>query len=134
MAVTTTTLGDLLKRIYSKRIVQQQNKAAFLYKMLPKSIYKPKGVGFYAAVSVAGNQQGGGAINESEALRTAGNETVVQLVITPKVNEWTIQITGLARAVSEGDEASFATGLVRQFDEALENMLKDLNRCYLMAA
>ena len=117
--------------VYSKRLIQQQNKAAFLYKMLPKSIYKPKGTAFYAAVSVAGNQQGGGAINESETLRTAGNEDVQQFVISPKINEWTITISGLARAVSEGDEASFATGLVRQFDEALENMLKDLNRqCY----
>lgn len=128
MPVTTTTLGGLIKRVYGKGIVQQQNKAAFLYKMLPKSIYKPKGVGFYPAVSVAGNQQGGGAINESEALRTAGNEDVQQFVITPKVNEWTVQITGLARAVSEGDEASFATGLIRQLDEALENLLKDVNR------
>lgn len=127
-AVTTTTLGDLLKRVYGKRLIQQQNKAAFLYKMLPKSIYKPKGTGFYAAVSVQGNQRGGGAINESEALHTAGNETVVQLVITPKINHWKINISGLARAVSEGDEASFATGLVRQLDEALENMIKDLNR------
>jgi len=131
MGVTTTTLGGLLKRIYGKRLVQMQNKAAFLYKMLPKSIEKPKGTGFYPAVSVAGNQQGGGAINESEALKTAGNETVVQFTIIPKINTWTIQISGLARAVSEGDEASFATGLVRQLDEALENMLKDLNRqCY----
>ena len=131
MGVTTTTLGSLLKRIYGKRLVQQQNKAAFLYKMLPKSIYSPKGTGFYAAVSLQGNQQGGGAINEAEALRTAGNETVEQFVITPKINEWTIQITGLARAVSEGDESSFATGLVRQLDEALENMIKDVNRqCY----
>ena len=128
MGVTTTTLGGLLKRVYSKRLVQQQNKAAFLYKLLPKSPYKPIGVGFYAAVSVQGNQQGGGAINESEALRTAGNETVEQFVITPKVLEWTIQITGLARAISEGNEGSFATGLVRQLDEALENMLKDMNR------
>ena len=134
MGVTTTTLGGLLKRIYGKRLLQQQNKAAFLYKMLPKSIYKPKGVGFYAAVSVAGNQAGGGAINETEALRTAGNEDVQQFVIIPKINEWTIQISGLARAVSEGDEASFATGLVRQLDEGLENLVKDVNRCCLMAA
>ena len=96
--------------------------------MLPKSIYKPTGVGFYAAVETEGNQQGGGAINETEALRTAGNPTTVQFVITPKIHEWTINISGLARAVSEGNEASFATGLVRQFDEALENMIKDLNR------
>ena len=131
MGVTTSTLGGLLKRKYGDRIVQQQNKSAFLYKLLPKSIYKPTGVGFYAAVEVAGNQAGGGAINESEALRTAGNPTTVQFVIIPKVNEWTIQISGLARAVSEGNEASFATGLVRQMDEALENFVKDLNRqCY----
>lgn len=102
--------------------------------MLPKSIYSPKGKGFYAAISVEGNQQGGGAINETEALRSAGNETVEQFVITPKINEWTIQISGLARAVSEGDEASFATGLVRQLDEALENMIKDVNRYPIMAA
>lgn len=108
--------------------MQQQNKAAFLYKMLPKSIYKPKGTGFYPAVSVAGNQQGGRAITESEALPTAGNETVVQFTISPKVLAWVVQITGLARAVSEGDEASFATGLIRQLDEALENFIKDLNR------
>lgn len=131
MGVTTTTLGGILKRIYPKRLVQQQNKAAFLYKMLPKSAYAPKGTGFYPAVSVAGNQAGGAAINETEALASAGNETVVQFVIIPKINTWTIQITGLARAASEGDDASFATGLIRQFDEALENMIKDLNRqCY----
>lgn len=134
MPVTTTTLGGLLKRVYSKRLVQQQNKAAFLYKLFPKSPYKPIGVGFYVAVSVAGNQQGGGAINENEALRSAGNETVLQFVIIPKVLEWTIQITGLARAVSEGNEGSFATGLVRQLDEGLENMLKDCNRYRFMAA
>ena len=128
MGVTTTTLGGLLKRVYGKRLIQQQNKAAFLYKMLPKSIYQPKGTGFYPAVSVAGNQAGGQAINETEALPTAGNETVLQFTITPKINVWTIQITGLARAASEGDESSFATGLVRQMDEALENMIKDLNR------
>ncbi len=128
MSVSTTTLGGLLKRVYGKRLVQQQNKSAFLYKMLPKSIFKPKGVGFYAALSVSGNQSGGGAIAETGDLRTAGNETVVQAVITPKINEWTITISGLARAVSEGDEASFATGLVRQLDEALENMVKDMNR------
>lgn len=128
MPVTTTTLGGLLKRVYGKRLIQQQNKAAFLYKMLPKSVYAPKGVGFYPAVSVAGNQAGGQAILETGALPTAGNETVLQLVIIPKINVWTIQITGLARAASEGDEGSFATGLIRQLDEALENMVKDLNR------
>ena len=53
MGVTTTTLGDLLKRVYGKRLVQQQNKAAFLYKMLPKSIEKPIGAGFYPAVKAA---------------------------------------------------------------------------------
>ena len=130
MGVTTTTLGGLLKRVYPKRLVQQQNKAAFLYKMLPKSIYSPKGSGFYPAVSVASNQ-GGGAINETEALPTAQNETVVQFTISPKIVVWSMKITGLARAASEGDEASFATGVIRQFDEALENTLKDLNRmCY----
>ena len=99
--------------------------------MLPKSIYSPKGAGFYPAVSVASNQAGGGAINESEALPTAGNEDVEQFTIIPKVNVWVVQITGLARAASEGDEASFATGVIRQLDEALENTLKDLNRqCY----
>lgn len=128
MGVTTTTLGDLLKRRYGNRLIQQQNKAAFLYKLLPKSIEKPFGTGFFPCVSVQGNQQGVGAINESEALRTAGNETVLQFQITPKVNEATIQITGLARAVSEGNENSFASGLVRQLDDALENMIKDLNR------
>lgn len=128
MPVTTTTLGDLLKNVYGKRLIQQQNKAAFLYKMLPKSPEKPIGKGFFPAVSVSGNQQGGGAINESEALRTAGNEDVQQFKIVPKVNQWTIQISGLARAVSEGQEASFASGVVRQLDEALENMLKDCNR------
>lgn len=128
MGVTTTTLGGLLKRVYPKRLVQQQNKAAFLYKMLPKSVYQPKGSGFYPAVSVAGNQAGGGAINETEALPTAGNEDVQQFTIIPKINVWVVQITGLARAASEGDEASFATGLIRQLDEALENQIKDLNR------
>lgn len=131
MAVTITTLGDMLKRNYGKMIVQQQSKAAFLYKLLPKSPYRPVGKGFYFAVSVAGNQQGVGAINETEALRTAGNETVEQFVITPKINEATINISGLARAVSEGNEAAFANGLVRQLDEALENLIKDMNRqCY----
>jgi hypothetical protein len=131
MAVTTTTLGGLLKRKYGSRVTQQQNKAAFFYKMLPKSIYKPTGVGFYAAVEVAGNQAGGGAINETEALHTAGNPTTVQFVIIPKIMSWVINISGLSRAVSEGNEASFATGLVRQFDEALENTIKDVNRqCY----
>ena len=129
--VTTTTLGGLLKRVYPKRLVQQQNKAAFLYKMLPKSIYQPKGAGFYPAVSVAGNQGGGVAINETESLPTATYENVVQFTISPKINVWTMQITGLARAASEGDEGSFATGVVRQLDEGLENMVKDMNRqCY----
>jgi hypothetical protein len=128
MGVTTTTLGGLLKNVYGKRLVQQQNKAAFLYKMLPKSMETPSGTGFFPAVSVAGNMAGGAAINETEALPTAGNETVVQFKITPKINTWTMQITGLARAVSEGNESSFARGLVRQFDEGLENMIKDMNR------
>lgn len=128
--VTTTTLGGLLKRVYPKRLTQQQNKAAFLYKMLPKSVYSPKGAGFYPAVSVASNQ-GGGAINETEALPTPQYETVVQFTIAPKIVVWVISITGLARAVSEGDENSFATGLIRQLDEGLENTIKDLNRmCY----
>lgn len=131
MGVTTLTLGGLLKNVYSKRVTSLQNKAAFLYKMLPKSPYKPIGTGFYPAVSVRGNQAGGGAINETESLRTAGNETVLQLKITPKINEWTVQVSGLSRAVSEDEEGSFATGLVRQLDDALENLLKDLNRqCY----
>ena len=128
--VTTSTLGGLLKNVYPKRLVQQQNKAAFLYKMLPKSAYAPKGTGFYPAVSVASNQ-GGGAILETGSLPTPGYETVVQFKIVPKVIAWVIKITGLARAASEGDEASFATGLVRQLDEALENTIKDMNRmCY----
>jgi hypothetical protein len=126
--VDTTTIGDLLKRVYGKRLIQMQNKAAFLYKMLPKSIEKPLGTGFYPGVSVSGNQRGGGAINEGEALHTAGNETILQFLIKPKINVWTIQISGLARAVSVGQEATFASGLVRTLDDALENMLKDCNR------
>lgn len=126
--VTTTTLGGLLKNVYGKRLTQMQNKAAFLWKMLPKSVYAPKGTGFYPAVSVSGNQAGVAAINETEALPTAGYETVVQFTIVPKIVVETMKITGLARAVSEGDEASFATGLIRTLDEGLENLIKDLNR------
>lgn len=125
---TSTAAVGHLKQVYGKYITTQQNLHPWLYKLLPKSPYKPVGQGYFFGVNLLGNESGG-AVNETEGFRPVDNEGTAQAQLQAKINVWPIEFSGLADAVArQGQEEAFAANIAYQLDMALLRMMKDMNR------
>ncbi len=125
----TSDISGLVKRVYGPYIDRQQNLKHFTYDEIAKSskTYNAGGEGFFGGISDYGNEAGG-AINEAETFRTIDSEDYAQYKITPKVNIWPIQFSGLAAEVANSDPEAFANSVVDALDMAKERLLKDVNR------
>lgn len=124
-----TTLAGGVKRVYDKYIQSAQNLSARASQEIGKSAqnYNPGGAGFYGAINDYGNESGG-AISEEESFRTIDAEDYQQWVVTPKVNVWPIQFSGLVAAAAQGGDESFANLVVDALDRARDRLLSDENR------
>lgn len=128
MATDSTTSSGLMKRLYDDREIEKLvNDVCVTWKKIPKSPKRPAGEGYFFPVNVEGNQRGTGSINELEALRTPGTQTVVQGKVIPKIVEHTIRISGLSMELAKGNEDSFADNLTYQMEEGLNDTAKEMN-------
>lgn len=121
--VDTTTLGDLLKRVYDPAAVEEaQNlEVPVLGYIGEGSDYRVGGDGLYFAVDMSGDE-GYGYIPEQGAIPASQNEQVKQAKVSPTVFVGAVRITGLGRAISSENIMAFAQGLQFHFDKKLRRM------------
>lgn len=128
MGVDTSTASGILKRIYHDGEIENlQNMETETLKKIKKSPKKPSGAGFYFPVLLEGNQRGQGSQNELEALRTPAQQTVQQGTVSPKVFTHTIRYSGLAMAIAQGNEDSFADIVTFNSDNGMKDSMKEEN-------
>jgi hypothetical protein len=129
MATDMSSIAGGLKRVYDTYVEQQQNlKHRAIDEIAPAlQKYNPSGEGFFGAISDYGNEAGG-AQNETESFRTIDNENYIQWKVSPKINIWPIQFSGLVAAAADQDEEAFANLVVDALEKARERMLSDENR------
>lgn len=129
MATTTTTISGLLKRVYDDYIDRMQNLKHRAIDEIAKSAkkYNPGGEGFFGDINDYGNEAGG-ALNETETFRTIDNENYTQYKVSPKIETWPIEFSGLSAAVADSDEEAFANSVVDALDRAKERLMSDENR------
>lgn len=122
MALTTTTLGDILKEVYSgAEIEEQQHVSRPFLSMLPDAPETLGGDSFRFAVNVE-SDQGFAFVDESSPIPASSNENVQQAVLQPKVLLAQIESTGLAKARSGGGEMAFADAIIYHGDRKLQRI------------
>lgn len=119
--ITTTTLGELLKRLYASWEIEQLVNLTHpvLADCAKKGSAALGGSGFYFPVR-AEAAEGHAYILEGQDLPTGLNSTVLQALVSPTVHAGVVQLTGLSMAVSSGDASSFARG----FDENVQSTIE----------
>jgi hypothetical protein len=128
-ATLSTDYDGLLKRNYGAKFTDQQQLVPDFLEMIPNGSEKPQGedgaIRFGTSLRV---RQNGGAQRENSQFRE--NETGVkkQFVIKSRINIWNIELTNFGAAISESNEAAFASGVDREMKEALTMAKKDKNR------
>ncbi len=129
MATDLTAIAGAVKRVYDDHTEKLQNLSHRAIDEFGKSSkkYNPGGGGFFGAVNDYGNESGG-AITETESFRTIDNENYAQWKVSPKVNVWPIEFSGLVAKAADSDEESFVNAVVDALDQAKERMKKDENR------
>lgn len=129
MAQDTTSIAGLVKQIYDDYVERMQNLKHRAIDEIGKSAkkYNAGGQGFYGAINDYGNESGG-AQNEAESFRTIDAENYAQYKVSPKINIWPIEFSGLSAAVADTDEEAFASSVVDALDMARERLLSDENR------
>lgn len=129
MASAALASNNIAINVYGNFIANQQNLEALAYEKIALSSkkYNAGGQGFFGGINDYGNESGG-AINESESFRSIDSEHYQQYKVSPKVQVWPIQVTGLFVAGTDGDEEAFADGLVEEMEKARMRCKKDLNR------
>jgi hypothetical protein len=124
--ITSSTLGELLKRLYASWEIEQLLNLTFpaLSTMFSEGSADLGGVGFYFPVRTAGIFSHA-YISESGDLPAGLVTTVKQAVVTPTVFAGVAQLTGLSMAVSSGSPAAFA----RAYDENVQQLIESMG-CY----
>jgi hypothetical protein len=122
--ITSSTLGELLKRLYASWEIEQLVNLTFpaLGALLNEGSADLGGVGFYFPVRTQGNFAHA-YIGESSDLPAGRISTVKQAVVTPTVFAGVAQLTGLSMAVSSGSAASFA----RAYDENVSQLVESMS-------
>ncbi len=122
--VTTTSLGELLKRLYASWEIEQLVNLTYpvLNECARKGTAQLGGSGFYFPVRTE-SAEGHAYISESDTLPTGQQSKVLQAVVTPTVHAGVVQLTGLSMAVSSGNAMSFA----RSFDENVQQTIEAMS-------
>lgn len=125
----TSTVAGLLKQVYDNYVEKMQNLKHRTIDEVAKSLknYNPGGQGFFGDINDYGNEAGG-AQTESEQFRTIDSEHYAQWKVTPKIEIWPIQFTGLLAASADDNEEAFAEAVVDALDMAKERLMSDENR------
>jgi hypothetical protein len=112
--ITTTSLGELLKRLYANWEIEQQVNLTYpvLAECAREGTAQLGGSGFYFPVRTSA-AEGHKYMAETDALPVGQQSTVRQALVSPTVHVGVVTLTGLSVAVSSGSAMAFA----RAFDE-----------------
>lgn len=123
MPVNTTTMGELLKRVYAPEQVEElQNLEVPVLSYITEAEDKRVGgEGFFFAVDASGDE-GYAYVDESARIPDPQNEQVKQAKVSPTVMLGAVRITGLGRAISSQDVMAFARGLQFHMDRKVRRM------------
>jgi hypothetical protein len=121
--ITTSTLGDLLKRLYAPWEIEQLVNLTYpvLNKCFAEGNAPLGGAGFYFPVRTKG-ARGHAYISEDQALPSGRQSTVKTAVVTPTVHAGVVQLTGLSMAVSSQDAMAFAEAFDENVQQTIEGM------------
>lgn len=121
--ITSATLGELLKRLYSPEEIQMlvQLVSNTLAKCCRRGNAALGGSGFVFPVRTRA-ASGSAYISEGQTFADPGQSEVLQAMVMPTVNVGSVKMTGLSRAISSSNAAAFATGFEEQTSSTLEHM------------
>lgn len=121
--VTSATLGELVKRLYSPEEIQMliQLSSEVLAKHCKRGNAALGGSGFIFPVRTR-SAHGHAYIAEGADLPDPGQTQVLQAVVLPALNYGVVKITGLARAITSNNAAAFAQAFEEQTTHTLESM------------
>jgi hypothetical protein len=122
--ITTTTLGQLLKRLYAPWEIEQLVNLTYpvLNECAGKGSAQLGGSGFYFPVRTSA-AQGHAYIAEDDDLPTEGSSVVRQALVSPTVHAGVVKLTGLSMAVSSANAMAFA----RAFDENVQSTIESMS-------
>ncbi len=121
--VTSATLGELVKRLYSPEDIQMliQLVSETLDRCCKRGNAALGGSGFIFPVRTR-SAHGHAYIAEGADLPDPGQTQVLQAVVLPALNYGVVKITGLARAITSNNAAAFAQAFEEQTTATLESM------------
>jgi hypothetical protein len=121
--ISTTTLGDLLKRLYAPWEIEQLVNLTHpvLAQCASEGSASLGGEGFYFPVRTK-SAEGHAYINQDQNLPAGRYSTVVQAKVQPTVFAGVVQLTGLSMAVSSQDSMAFAEAFDENVGQTLEAM------------
>lgn len=129
--ITTTTLNELLKRVYSPADIQQL--LNYTYPVLAKCAAKGSamlgGSGFFFPVETRG-AHGHAYIDQGGDFPDPGQSVQLQAVVLPTVNVGVVKITNLAKAVSSQNAMAFASGFEHNVQGTLASMAWYKEGCF----
>lgn len=119
--ISTSTVGDLLKRLYAGWEIEQlvNVMAPTLAECAPKGNAPLGGSGFFFPVRTE-SSEGHGFISETGTLPSGRESTVLQAQVTPAVQAGVVELSGLSMAVSSSNAMAFA----RVFDENVRQIIQ----------
>ena len=122
--ITTTSLGELLKRLYASWEIEQLVNLTYpaLAECAAKGSAQLGGSGFYFPVRTK-SAHGHAYISESDDLPAGRESAVKQGLVSPTVHAGVVQLTGLSMAVSSGNAMAFA----RSFDENVQQTIEAMS-------
>lgn len=123
MSLTTTTLGDILKEVYSPDPIEQQfyRSRPFLRELGDRG-QVIGGENFHVAVDVEADESFAFQ-DESSAIPASSNQNVQHMTFSPKFFVGQVEMTGLAKDRSPGGAYSFANALMYHMDTKLSRMM-----------
>ncbi len=122
--ITSSSLGELLKRLYASWEIEQLVNLTYpvLNDCAKKGSAQLGGSGFFFPVRTAA-AEGHAYIDEDQTLPAGRQSTVLQAVVQPTVHAGVVQLTGLSMAVSSGNAMAFA----RSFDENVQQTIEAMS-------
>ena len=128
-ATALADLDGLLKRVYGKDFVTQQQTDDDFINKLPRASEQPGGEdGAYRFGVRMERRQNVGAQNQNESFRDNEEGVRKQATIAAKINIAAIELTGFSMELSRSKMEAFVSGMDDEFSDALAMLKKDENR------
>ena len=129
MAATLTTIGGLLKQVYSDAIVEQLENNNVLWKIVEKDFDTKNLQGQNIIVPVhTGRNAGIGARAEGGTLPTGRNQTHVQVTVPLKFLYGRIDMTGQSMLLAKKDISAFVDAKANEMEGIITDVTRDFNR------